>query len=136
MPPEQEPDWPGLDAKRDELFYNTARMREIADELDRLLAPLTGEGAGSVGHLESAAPLSEAALGTWSEAGPLVNSVRSTGTGAIGVIAGSEPGSQLPHVYGLLVNRYKEVIEAIRTQAAIYERHDPDGVSDSEARSS
>jgi hypothetical protein len=116
-------EWPGLDVNKDELYYNAAKMREVADELERLLAPLTGQGDGTVAGLKAAASLSREALGQWDEVDTLANSVAATGT--------TGGGATLPHVYQVLVERHKEVIEAIRTQAAIYERYAPDGRSGS-----
>ncbi|MER7501184.1 hypothetical protein AB0L05_14840 [Nonomuraea pusilla] len=119
---DRRPAWPGLDDSDADLYYDVSDMRTVAEKLLVQLGTMQGPGGnrngitGTVETLTRYFSLGEEHIGRWPEAAALT---RSVGTGP------DDRGRLLGELYTEFVERFEDVIEAIRTSADEYERTNP-----------
>ncbi|MBF8185450.1 hypothetical protein ITP53_06795 [Nonomuraea sp. K274] len=119
--------WPGLDDSDDELFYDVSKMRSVAEALETALVPTQGPGStGSVEAVTGDFSLDEQHIGEWPAASAFARSVSTLvpDTSTYGPYYLGR-GQQLAGLYREYVECCRQVIQAIRDSADVYENTNP-----------
>lgn len=102
-----DPDWPGLDSAKDELYINQDKLKVILGALQDSLDRLEGAEIGSLTNLTKRANLTEMQLGTWDAAKELSRTVERA----------QEKSAML---YREIIDQYRAVINLIGIAAGTH----------------
>jgi hypothetical protein len=103
-----EPNWPGLDSAKDEMYVAKDKIKGIVEALEENLARLEGTGMGSAKDLMKRANLTGGQLGMWDTAQALNEPV-------------NRAYEKSSVVYLEIIEKYKGVIALIRSAANIHD---------------
>jgi hypothetical protein len=117
-----DPNWPGVHNYVTGTEFDVARMRKVAEDLERCAGEMKS-GAGSATGLWQDSALTEYQVGTWPAASAFARSVgrNHSPDGVAGMYVGPVSNT-LAYVYGMFAVRLEDAAKAIRANADEYDR--------------